>query len=617
MQAQLSGRSWTIMKGSEVQTHMGEIYKDPPQSRGEAILRATIDGTDYNDPPQSRVEDLLIELKEAIEAGGGGGGAVIDDNTPSTHKVYSSEKVEELIDDKKSVESIDINAENNHLVVTYDDGSTHDAGEIPGGDITSDYPDYAKTEMESVASAIDGYIGTLDNPIIIGFNTDQHLIVNPSTTQQRNITNEVSYGLRTLRDLTKRLPFNFVVLGGDTHGNSGGLIQNMQDSAIYVYNQMDGADCPVAFLVGNHEGGQDNSDITRGQVYKSHMTKALANKVITSVDYTSGYYDDSVLKVRYIFLDSYARAGIYTTYNVNTVLNTMLSSIPAGYKAIIFSHHPLDENLPQAADRKGWNNPVACHATLQTHKDKIIACFCGHIHNNLYVENLDGITFIATTCAGWYELNDGSTRTAGVATATAYDVFVIDQVNETIHAIRYGNGEDRTISYAHSEPTPTPTILLNVEDALSVEPRATTSSTVSVSGNDVTCSVLKGGGGFKITSAWDPSIHTFEANDTIVLKCDSGECDLSGGNLPGYVEISFLDSSDTVIHTWATTDPNVVDVVAAMASGGHTKSVNSANASYWNQSAKIQFIMRASTNSGTAIDPPATLSLTNFRIELA
>lgn len=50
---------------------MGDMYTNPPQSRNEAILRATIDGTEYTDPPQSRMEDLLIELKEAIEEGGG------------------------------------------------------------------------------------------------------------------------------------------------------------------------------------------------------------------------------------------------------------------------------------------------------------------------------------------------------------------------------------------------------------------------------------------------------------------------------------------------------------------------------------------------------------------
>ena len=49
---------------------MSDVY----EGRNAAILRATIDGTEYNDPPQSVIEGLLIELKEAIEAGGGGGG---------------------------------------------------------------------------------------------------------------------------------------------------------------------------------------------------------------------------------------------------------------------------------------------------------------------------------------------------------------------------------------------------------------------------------------------------------------------------------------------------------------------------------------------------------------
>jgi hypothetical protein len=48
-------------------------YTDPPQSRNEEILKATINGTSYDKEPQSRIEDLLIELKAAIEGGGGGG----------------------------------------------------------------------------------------------------------------------------------------------------------------------------------------------------------------------------------------------------------------------------------------------------------------------------------------------------------------------------------------------------------------------------------------------------------------------------------------------------------------------------------------------------------------
>ena len=44
-----------------------------PQSRVEAIIRATIDKTEYDKVPLSRVEEDLLELKAAIDSGGGGG----------------------------------------------------------------------------------------------------------------------------------------------------------------------------------------------------------------------------------------------------------------------------------------------------------------------------------------------------------------------------------------------------------------------------------------------------------------------------------------------------------------------------------------------------------------
>lgn len=44
------------------------------ESRNGEILLSIINGTPYTAEPQSRIEELLIELKEAIESGGGGGG---------------------------------------------------------------------------------------------------------------------------------------------------------------------------------------------------------------------------------------------------------------------------------------------------------------------------------------------------------------------------------------------------------------------------------------------------------------------------------------------------------------------------------------------------------------
>lgn len=63
------------------------------QSRVEDILEATINTEPYNEDPQSRIEELLIELKEAIEQGGGGGGTTVIPN-PSGEATDDLEKVQ-------------------------------------------------------------------------------------------------------------------------------------------------------------------------------------------------------------------------------------------------------------------------------------------------------------------------------------------------------------------------------------------------------------------------------------------------------------------------------------------------------------------------------------------
>lgn len=67
---------------------------ETPQSREEAILRATIDGTQYNDYPQSRMEELLLELKEVIEEGGGGGGGTDNYNLLKNKPMINGHELE-------------------------------------------------------------------------------------------------------------------------------------------------------------------------------------------------------------------------------------------------------------------------------------------------------------------------------------------------------------------------------------------------------------------------------------------------------------------------------------------------------------------------------------------
>ncbi len=309
-----------------------------------------------------------------------------------------------------------------------------------------DYPAYCATERDAVLAKLQQY-WEVENPIVIGFSTDQH--VNPNNMQTFD---NVLPNLRTLRDLTKEFPFNICVLGGDSC--SGINIPSQQDCVQQVSRALEGASCPVIHLVGNHDGKQDISTVSASTVFQSHRTEAMKNHTVTTVDSSLNcYYDDMSCKVRFIMIMSQALNG-YGADKTKAFLSNALATLPQGYDAIIFSHHPLGDLTDDKTTRvDDWNEPLGWGSIVNPYADRIIACINGHVHADKH-EIKDGILYLSTTCAGIYELNDGSTRTAGTVDVTAYDVFVIDRATKTIHCIRYGNGNDRNLPY-YIAPEPT------------------------------------------------------------------------------------------------------------------------------------------------------------------
>jgi hypothetical protein len=163
---------------------------DIPQSRTEEILYATINGEEYTGLPESRIEELLLELKEVIEEGGGGGGGtstiawkptVAADGTISWVRTASETKPDDQNikgpkgdtgetgakgdtgetgsqgpkgddgDPGLGIKLVSINQQG-HLIITYDDDTTQDAGAIPGGGGAVDPP---VINLEGIASEND------------------------------------------------------------------------------------------------------------------------------------------------------------------------------------------------------------------------------------------------------------------------------------------------------------------------------------------------------------------------------------------------------------------------------------------------------------------------------
>ena len=175
---------------------MGDIYTNPPQSRNEAILRATIDGTEYTDPPESRIEDLLLELKEAIEQGGGGGTTVVanptGEPTDDLNKVQIGSTIYD-IPEGAEVEANPTDSASETLTKLKVDNIIYSVPSGGGGGGTSDYTELEnKPEINGVTLAGDKSASDLG---LVGAETGKGLSSNDYTNADKAIVDGVTSAL--------------------------------------------------------------------------------------------------------------------------------------------------------------------------------------------------------------------------------------------------------------------------------------------------------------------------------------------------------------------------------------------------------------------------------------
>lgn len=141
-----------------------------PQSRNEAILDATINGTEYTALPQSRIEALLIQLKDKIEQGGG---VIIDDAMSDvstnavenkTIKAYVDNEIDKAIDacyhpagSKTCAELISA------LLIADNLGNVYNTTDT--GTTTADFVEGAGKTIDLGSDVAIVNIGTSENPI--------------------------------------------------------------------------------------------------------------------------------------------------------------------------------------------------------------------------------------------------------------------------------------------------------------------------------------------------------------------------------------------------------------------------------------------------------------------
>lgn len=324
-------------------------------------------------------------------------------------------------------------------------------------------PEYAKEEQKRVFDLLINR--SLGNVAIYSFNTDQHINVDSISDDSPYNPKWVMQGVQALLNIANKLPIDGLVFGGDVPGYGGTMSQDVagiMETICYLLKPTFDTNSVVLSIPGNHEAYQNNSGITAQGM---HNVNAKRNErhlyfVGNGTDNCDAYVDNPNYKIRVIMVDTYSTNG--RTEDFRVFLTTALSTMPAGYNALIFSHNPLTNEFAgvvmaqsisdPSETRDAFQNPADCHEILNQYANNIIACINGHSHCDAYGISEAGILYIETTSAcphtrNYTTENIPNTPTLNSVTDTSFDFFVIDTTALTIEALRYGQGCNRKWVY--------------------------------------------------------------------------------------------------------------------------------------------------------------------------
>lgn len=303
-----------------------------------------------------------------------------------------------------------------------------------------------------------------------------------------------------LAEFSKRVRLDNVVCLGDVIDGLSTAFQSNCD-AQDMMRVFGGIKAPLINVVGNHD---DNRYYSQGNGDRIFTQQEIVSNFIVPVDERTSvggamggcnyYRDVDRLKLRLVVLMGIDFEGsYYYTSDTRAWLADTYSSLPEGYKAVLFTHVP-----PLAA--QSWNNTqytggILLAGIISENIDKTVCLFEGHTHlDNTFVSPYFAIMSSSQKCYTLGSLTNAPedsifpTRAAGDYREDLWNAVVIDQTNSLVSVIRFGAGNDR---YVHLTPVEVPagstaTLTPSVITASSWTSRSSESSSISIADGVVT-----------------------------------------------------------------------------------------------------------------------------------
>lgn len=356
---------------------------------------------------------------------------------------------------------------------------------------TMAFPDFYEPHLSAVAQKVNG----LQKPGALNFIflTDPHH--EPGGNQ--------IYAASAAGRLAGGLSSDFIVCGGDIsfNGKKPAVLAAQQE----IIAGLGSSGCPLLPVKGNHD---DNSIVDFYQhpdgvgnvIFPEESFEMGFRQLEGKASFDEGnhagmyyFYDIPEKKTRIVILNAidipyqitdqgnlrysgqfkYAFSERQLQWVAHKALRFSGPAEGMGWRVLLFSHVPILQDGIYGMDHgvtndkvmwgilKAFKNGTAYRSEPTTGdlaqsvdvdfsrqgRGNLVACFFGHVHFDQSLEK-DGITLVTNLNAmTQQDFEEAPARMAGTHTETAFDFVTVDFADKTIHMVRFGAGEDRTITF--------------------------------------------------------------------------------------------------------------------------------------------------------------------------
>ena len=355
-------------------------------------------------------------------------------------------------------------------------------------------PPYVQTEAERVADLVTSK--RTAKSLVFAALSDIHYPYDDASDGDANTAQALRHTGMGIAQVRRHTPLDFVGLFGDyVAGGGSSTVAESKAALKFVHKSLYEAclGVPQVWMQGNHDRNPydtDDGDLTPDELYAyigANNTGAVVDG--DNVERIYGYRDFEPQKIRVIFFNSSDVSGAVNVSDhmfsaaqlrwiAGVAFDLSAKDDPDAWAIVVLSHMPLNWgstplNLVDAyisgtsGTIKATEGESVAFDFTTGKRAEVICCINGHTHNfrasQIGANNVWQIA-VPQVCAGRYneyatswpevggELDENGDpvyyrKTANSAESTSFCVFVIDRKNRKVHAIHYGAGIDREISY--------------------------------------------------------------------------------------------------------------------------------------------------------------------------